>query len=116
MVLEPLCSAASNGAAGDITSAYATTSKVPPVPPASAVEFAVDDAANTCRVAFCTPEAVAGGFVEPPHAKMELRFVANEAMVPYNIPARSVPTAADSHVELYPVVGTPLAGTIWRFA
>jgi hypothetical protein len=115
IVLEPLRSAASHDAAGAGTSAYATTSKVPPVPPGSAVEFAVDDAANTCRVAFYTPAAVAGGFVEPPHAKMELRFVANEAMVQYNIPARSVPTAADSHVELYPVVGTPLAGTIWRF-
>jgi hypothetical protein len=39
-----------------------------------AVEFAVDYAAGTCRVAFYTPAAVAGGFVKPPHAKMELRF------------------------------------------
>jgi hypothetical protein len=114
MVLEPLRSAGDDAAEHD-ASAYATTSKVPPVPAGSAVEFAVDYAAGTCHVAFYTREAVAGGFVGPPCAKMELRFVANEAMVPYNIPARSVPTAADSHVELYPVVGTPLAGTIWRF-
>jgi hypothetical protein len=60
-------------------SAYATTSTVPPVPAGDAVEFAVDYAAGTCRVAFYTPDAVAGGFVEPPHAKMELRFVATEA-------------------------------------
>jgi hypothetical protein len=109
------------------TSAYATTSTVPPVPAGSAVEFAVDYAAGTCRVAFYTPEAVAGGFVEAPHAKMELRFVATDAkhesdytwtapedFLRVKIPARPVP--ADSGVELYPAVMTPVAGVIWRFA
>jgi hypothetical protein len=100
--------------AAESTSAYATTTVVPPVPPGSAVEFAVDYAAGTCRVAFYTPEAVSGGFVEAPHAKMELRFVATKEE-PY-IPARSVPTAEGSGVELYPAVETGYAGTIWRFA
>jgi hypothetical protein len=97
---------------GDI-SVYATTGVVPPVPEGGAVGFAVDYAAGTCRVAFYTPEAVAGGFVDPPHAKMELRFVATEAKGP--IPARSVPTAADSGVQLYPAVMTSGADTTWRF-
>jgi hypothetical protein len=91
---------------------YATTSKVPPVPPGSAVEFAVDYAAGTCRVAFYTPEAVAGKFAEAPHAKMELRFVASEAAV-YK-PARSIPLA-DSCVALFPAVSAYLAGIVWRF-
>jgi hypothetical protein len=97
------------------TSAYATTDEVPPVPPGGAVELAVDYAAGTCRVAFYTPEAVAGGFVEPPHAKMELRFVATEAAG--RIPARSVPTAdAGSGVQLYPAMMACGVGAIWRFA
>jgi hypothetical protein len=95
-------------------SAYATTSTVPPVPAGGAVEFAVDYAAGTCRVAFYTPAAVAGGFVDPPHAKMELRFIATEAKG--RIPARPVPTAADSGVQLYPAVMTSVAGVSWRFA
>jgi hypothetical protein len=96
-------------------SAYATTSKVPAAPAGSAVEFAVDYAAGTCRVAFYTPAAVAGGFVQAPHAKMELRFVATEAIERYHVPARPVPTLADSGVELYPAVATSAAGAIWRF-
>jgi hypothetical protein len=102
----------SRGAAGDAlgTSDFATTTKVPPVAPGGAVEFAVDYAAGTCRLSFYTPEAVAGGFAEMPHAKMELRFVATAD------PARSVPTLADSGVELYPVVLTSTAGAIYRFA
>jgi hypothetical protein len=50
---------------------------VPVVPAGGAVEFAVDYAANTARVAFYTPAAVAAGFdgeEGAPHAKMELRF------------------------------------------
>jgi hypothetical protein len=100
-------------------SAYATTNKVPPVPAGGAVEFAVDYAAGTCRVAFYTPAAVAGGFAEAPHAKMELRFVATAAGAGSEgrpIPARTVPTAADSGVALYPAVLTLESGTIWRFA
>jgi hypothetical protein len=53
--------------------------KFPPVPEGSAVEFAVDYAAGTSRVAFYTPAAVAGRFVEAPYARMELRFVATDA-------------------------------------
>jgi hypothetical protein len=60
-------------------------------------------------VAFYTPAAVAGGFVEAPHAKMELRFVATARH------ARSVPTA-DSGVELYPAVEALAEGSAWRFA
>jgi hypothetical protein len=90
--------------------AYATTSEVPPVPPGSAVEFAVDYAAGTCRVAFYTPAAVAGGFVEAAHAKMELRFA------PTTYPPRSIPTLADSDVELYPAAASTIAGVTWRFA
>jgi hypothetical protein len=78
------------------------------------VEFAVDYAAGTCRVAFYTPAVVAGGFVEAPYAKMELRFVATEADEQSKIPARSVPTLADSGVALYPAVSTPWAGASWR--
>jgi hypothetical protein len=78
------------------------------------LEFAVDYAAGTCRVAFYTPEAVAGGFVEAPHAKMELRFVATEAT--FIVPARSVPTLADSGVELYPAAMSDRPGAVWRFA
>jgi hypothetical protein len=89
---------------------YATTSKVPAAPAGSAVEFAVDYAAGTCRVAFYTPAAVAGGFVEAPHAKMELRFVVTER------PLRPIPTRADSGVDLYPAATTFDAGAIWRFA
>jgi hypothetical protein len=100
-------------------SAYATTDKVPPMPAGSAVEFAVDYAAGTCRVAFYTPAVVAGGFVEAPQVKMELRFVATAAgkdgRLP--LPARTVPTAAaDSGVALFPAVATNGSGTVWRFA
>jgi hypothetical protein len=90
--------------------AYATTSKVPLVPAGGAVEFALDYAAGTCRVAFYTPVAASGGFVEMPQAKMELRFVATER------PARPVPTLADSGVLLYPAATTYDAGAVWRFA
>jgi hypothetical protein len=62
---------AAPGAAGS-TSTYATTAVVPPVPPGSAVEFAVDYIANTCRVAFYTAAAVVTGFAEAPHAKMAI--------------------------------------------
>jgi hypothetical protein len=56
-------------------SAYATTAQVPKVPVGGAVEFAVDYAANTCRVAFYTPEGVAAGIRQSaPFAKMELHF------------------------------------------
>jgi hypothetical protein len=72
----------------------------------------VDYAAGTCRVAFYTPAAVGGGFVEAPYAKMELRFVATEAK---DQPGRPVPALADSGVELYPAVTTASEGTIWRF-
>jgi hypothetical protein len=91
---------------------------VPPVPAGSAVEFAVDYAADTCRVAFYTPAAVAGGFVEAPHAKIELRFVATAAAVrsAVSFPARSVPTAADSGVALYPAVDTFDHGIVCRLA
>jgi hypothetical protein len=95
--------------------AYATTSKVPSVPAGSAVEFAVDYAAGTCRVAFYTAAAVAGGFVEAPYAKMELRFVAIAATIDGRIPAQPVPTLADSGVELYPAASTDCEGAIWRF-
>jgi hypothetical protein len=100
-------------------SAYATTTDVPPVPEGGAVEFAVDYAAGTCRVAFYTPAAVAGGFVEAPHAKMELRFVATTASEDCHdqpLPARTVPTATDSVVALYPAVETCATGIAWRFA
>jgi hypothetical protein len=76
----------------------------------------VDYAAGTCRVAFYTPAAVAGGFAEAPHAKMELRFVATEVDESNEIPARSVPTLADSRVELYPAGTTSYGGAIWRLA
>jgi hypothetical protein len=94
---------------------YATTTRVPPVPAGSAVEFSVDYAAGTCRVAFYTPAAVAGGFVEAPHAKMELRFVATPAVAWSGVPPRPIPTRADSGVELYPAVAAVDVGTIWRF-
>jgi hypothetical protein len=90
--------------------AYATTSKVPAVPAGGAVEFALDYVAGTCRVAFYTPAAVEGGFVEAPYAKMELLFVATER------PSRPIPTLADSGVDLYPAATTIEAGAIWRFA
>jgi hypothetical protein len=93
---------------------YATTPKVPRVTPGSAVEFAVDYAAGTCRVAFYTPAAVEGGFVEAPYAKMELRFVATEANG--DTPARTVPTLANSGVELYPAADSLNDGAVWRFA
>jgi hypothetical protein len=98
----PAAARAGDAAAAD-TSAYATTDGVPPVPVGSAVEFAVDYAAGTCRVAFYTPAAVVGGFVEAPYAKMELRFVAT--------------AAADSRVQLYPAVNAARvgAGAVWRF-
>jgi hypothetical protein len=103
----------------DDTSAYATTVDIPEVPAGSAVEFAVDYAAGTCRVAFYTPAAVAGGFVAAPYAKMELRFVATDAaVVPAwgAVPARSVPTgAACSPLQLYPAVAGGSAGTVLRF-
>jgi hypothetical protein len=113
-VLQP--SGGDTDGASSNSSTYATTAEVPPVPPGGAVEFAVDYAAGTCRVAFYTPAAVAGGFVEAPHAKMELRFVATGANEQMEIPARSVPTLADSGVELYPAIDTSCPGTIWRFA
>jgi hypothetical protein len=100
-------------------SAYATTIEVPPVPAGGAVEFAVDYAAGTCRVAFYTPAAVAGGFVEAPHAKMELRFVATAAGKGWtgHVPPRTVPTAATSDVALYPAVSIyGDSGNVWRFA
>jgi hypothetical protein len=111
---------AARGAAAKDTSAYATTDYSPPVPAGSAVEFAIDYAAATCRVAFYTPAAVAGGFVEAPYAKIELRFVATAAGdVPDwgdAVPARAVPTAAtDSRVHLFPAVSAPYAGAVWRF-
>jgi hypothetical protein len=110
-------------AAGDavgaaLTSTYATSDEAPPVPAGSAVEFAVDCAAGTCRVAFYTPAAVAGGFLEAPHAKMELRFAATTARDVRDwgaVPARSVPTAASSRVQLYPAVEAAYAGAVWRF-
>jgi hypothetical protein len=111
IVLQPSGGAA---AAANATSAYATTSQIPPVPAGSAVEFAVDYAAGTCRVAFYTPAAVAGRFVEAPYAKMELRFVATAADEYEKIPARSVPTLADSGVELYPAATASQAGVIWH--
>jgi hypothetical protein len=122
----PAAAAAAAAAAGDApaaadgTSTYATTDRVPPVPAGSAVEFAVDYAAGTCRVAFYTPAAVAGGFAEAPYAKMELRFVASAAEVLPKlgpVPARSVPTAAaDSRVQLqlYPAVAVGHAGAVLR--
>jgi hypothetical protein len=101
-------------------SAYATTTVVPPVPAGGAVEFAVDYAAGTCRVAFYTPAAVMGGFMATPHAKMELRFVATAAGKSASgrpTPARTVPTAANSGVALYPAVEAYAAsGNVWRFA
>jgi hypothetical protein len=111
--LKPSSGAAGGNTTGDDTSAYATTSKVPPVRPGSALQFAVDYAAGTCRVAFYTPAAVAGGFVAAPHAKMELRFVATG--VKAAVPARPVPTRSYSGVELYPAACTVGAGAIWRF-
>jgi hypothetical protein len=101
-------------------SAYATTGEVPPVPAGSAVEFAVDYTTGTCRVAFYTRAAVAGGFVQAPHATMELRFVATKAGQDWRglpIPERSVPTAAESGVALYPAVEIQAdEGYILRFA
>jgi hypothetical protein len=94
--LLPRVTVAGDAAAAD-TSAYATTDVIPPVPAGGAIEFAVDYAAGTCRVAFYTPAAVAGEFAEAPYAKMELRFVATAAEVLPKwgaVPARSVPTAA----------------------
>jgi hypothetical protein len=79
----------------------------------------VDYAAGTCRVAFYTPAAMAGGFADAPHAKMELRFVATEAEEDrgdghHKVPARSVPTLADSGVELHPAASSYDAGAVWR--
>jgi hypothetical protein len=106
-------------AAGADTSAYATTDKAPPVHPEQRHRIAVDYAANTCRVAFYTPASVAGGLVEAPYAKMELRFVATAAERVEGwgpVPARSVPSAAvDSRVQLYPAVTIGYAGATWRF-
>jgi hypothetical protein len=70
------------------------------VPAGSAVEFAVDYAAAACRVAFYTPAAVAGGFVEAPHARMELYFVPTVADDARQLPARPIPTRAGAGVEL----------------
>jgi hypothetical protein len=116
--LNPSYGAALEVSPGD-SSAYATTAEVPPVPAGSGVEFTVDYTAGTCRVAFYTPAAVAGGFVEAPHAKMELRFVATEADADrgdghQKVPARPVPTVADSGVELYPAASSYDAGAVWR--
>jgi hypothetical protein len=118
--LLPRAVSTGDAAAAAGTSTYATTDAVPPVPAGGAVEFAVDYAAGTCRVAFYAPAAVAGGFVEAPYAKMELRFVATAAEVVSEswgaVPARSVPTAAaDSRVQLYPAVATQFSGATWRF-
>jgi hypothetical protein len=117
--LPPRAAAADGEAASDNTGAYATTLKVPPVPAGSAVEFVVDYAASTCRVAFYTPAAAAGGFVEAPHAKMELRFVATDAGdVPGSgaVPARSVPTVASgSRVQFFPAVAVSHPGAVFRF-
>jgi hypothetical protein len=117
--LAPRAAADGDAAAAEDTSTYATTKLVPEVLEGGAVELAVDYTAGTCRVAFYTPAAVAGGFVEAPYAKMELRFVATEAVaMPRRaaVPARSVPTAAaDSRVQLYPAVAASWAGAIWRF-
>jgi hypothetical protein len=116
--LQPRAGAAADVAPADL-STYATTAVVPKVPAGGAVEFSVDYAAGTCRVAFYTPTAVAGGFAEAPQAKMELRFVETQAgPLPHygDVPARSNPTASDSRVRLYPVVSTAHAGAIWRFA
>jgi hypothetical protein len=101
-----------------VASIYATTAEVPPVPEGGAVEFAVDYSEGTCRVAFYTRAAVAGGFVEAPHAKMELRFVATATGEADGrpIPARTVPTAADSVMALYPAAETYGRGSIWCFA
>jgi hypothetical protein len=96
------------------TSAYATTSTVPPLPTGGAVELAVDYAAGTCRVAFYSPEVVESGFAEAPYARMELRFVATGK--DGTIPARVVPTGADPNVYLYPAVASHSPGAIWRFA
>jgi hypothetical protein len=98
-------------------SAYATTAVVPPVPMGGAVQFAVDHAAGTCRAAFYMPMTVTGGFVEPPYATMELRFVATEADHDSCIPSRSVPTA-DSGVGLFPAVTAihVRGGASWQFA
>jgi hypothetical protein len=68
-------------------------------------------------VAFYTPAAVIGGFVEVPHAQMELRFAVTNAEEVSDdlstwgfVPARSVPTAAaDASVQLYPAVACGLA-------
>jgi hypothetical protein len=69
--------------------------------------------------AFYTAAVVAGGFVEAPYAKMELRFVATAAEAlreSREIPGRSVPTAAaDSRVQLYPAIGAKHAGAMWSF-
>jgi hypothetical protein len=108
-----------NGVTGDCAfSAYATTAVVPPLPPGGAVQFAVDDATGTCRVAFYMPMTVTGGFMEPPYATMELRFIATDADQNYCIPARSSPTAAGSGVELFPAVTAfdACGGASWRFA
>jgi hypothetical protein len=95
-------------------SAFATSFSVPAVPPGGAVEFAVDYAAGTCRVAFYSPDAVADGFVGLPYSTLELRFVETEAEG--DVPARSVPiAAAESRLVLYPAVSTEHDGTSWRF-
>jgi hypothetical protein len=96
-------------------SVYATRSKVPPVPEGSAVEFAVDYTAGTCRVAFYMPAAVASGFVQAPYAKMELRFARTENDATDRAP-RPVPVLAHSGVELYPAAQTYFNNVIWRFA
>jgi hypothetical protein len=96
------------------TSSYATTKKVPPLSAGGAVEFVVDHAAGTCRVAFYTPAAVWNNFETPPFARMELCFVATAAHWECAIPARMVPTVPISRVELYPAVEADHAGAIWR--
>jgi hypothetical protein len=113
VVMAPLGPNNANAPVGNM-STYATMPIVPPLPPGGAVELAVDYAAGTCRVAFYTREAVAGGFVAAPFATMELRFVATEKYG--SIPARAVPTEADPNVLLYPVVATNGPGAIWHFA
>jgi hypothetical protein len=117
-VMRPNAGGADDAAAGvdEGVSAYATTARVPPVPPGSAVEFTVDYAAGTCRVAFYAPGGVGAGegsLAEAPHAKMELRFAATEARM--GIPERVVPTA-DGDMELYPAVQLLGAGAMCRFS
>jgi hypothetical protein len=76
---------------------------LPAVPPSAAVEFAVDYAAHTCRVAFYAP-AKARDFTAPPDGALELQFVPKAEYC--SNPARSDPTMAEGTcMALYPAVG-----------